>query len=387
VRILFVSHVSALGGGERSLLDLLACLDRQRFSTYVALPERGELSAALDDLDIPYDLCPDLRRFHRIHSVRDGWREGTSLVRGSLAVLTLVRRLSPDIVHANSTSAALYAMLATSLTRRPLVWHLRDLTHLGALAAPLGRASRHIIVPSQCCARRVPRQAAGKISVIPNGICVDRFSTLECDPIPADRLDGPLVISIGQLVGWKRVDVLIQAAQQVRQQRPHVRFVHFGDDRFGDDPNASARLQASIDAAGLSETFRLAGQCHDIGAALARADVLAHAAYPEPFGRVVVEAMAAGKPVIAFAGDHGPAEIIRDGIDGVLATPRTADALAAALVALLDQPDRARSMGKEGQRRARSLYDRRLIAQRYADMYESPLGPRQRVQRETIMAP
>ena len=106
---------------------------------------------------------------------------------------------------------------------------------------------------------------------------------------------------------------------------------------------------------------------------LAAADVVVHPAFPEPFGRVVVEAMAASVPVVCARGEHGPGEIVRDGVDGLLVEPDP-EAFADALVTLLDDAERRRAMGAAGRARARGAFDRSTTAERMERVYAEVVG-------------
>ena len=154
------------------------------------------------------------------------------------------------------------------------------------------------------------------------------------------------MVTIGQLAPWKGHELMIEAARHVHRRYPAVRFVMIGDDRFGDHPGVFERLERQVRESGLEGCVRLLGYREDVRTILGDADLLAHPAFPEPFGRVVVEAMSAGRPVVAFDGEHGPAEILRHGVDGLLVRPRTPQALAAAVSELLADPARREQLGR-----------------------------------------
>ena len=115
------------------------------------------------------------------------------------------------------------------------------------------------------------------------------------------------------------------------------------------------------------------GHVDDVPLWLAAADALVHPAFPEPFGRAVVEAMAAGRPVVCLAGDHGPAEIVRDGVDGVHAPP-TAEGLAEAVLGLLADPAGSRALGESGRRRATGEFDSRRTARAMEELFADVHG-------------
>lgn len=370
-RILFLSHVATLGGGERSLLDLLQAMDLQRFTCRVVLPGEGELSQSLAAIEVPSYRCASLRRLHRSRSLfRLAW-QAREVVRGSRALRQLVKRYRPHLVHANSTTAALYACALPRSLPCPVLWHLRDLSVLPWLGRRLARRCARIVVPSQACHRLAETLVdPAKIALVSNGI--------HLEPPAVDRAglrrelrvgDRPMIVVIGQLAPWKGHHVAIEVARLLRDQNLSPRFLLIGDDRFQDHPDAQDSLRQRVRELGLLEVVHLLGYRTDIASILGAADLLLHPAYPEPFGRVVVEGMAAGLPVVAFHGDHGPAEILRDGIDGFLVTPRTPEALAAAVSKLLADRGLRQSLGAAAKERAAARYGRALMAQRMATLY------------------
>ncbi len=99
-KILYVSHVSALGGAEHSLLDLLHGLDRQRFAPRVVLPARGGLSRQLEEAGIPFECCALLHRLHRTRRPGQAFAQAGWLLRGGLALHRLIRRHRPHLLAA-----------------------------------------------------------------------------------------------------------------------------------------------------------------------------------------------------------------------------------------------------------------------------------------------
>lgn len=363
-RIAFVSHAGRLGGAELSLVDLLAELDQGTFEPRVFLPGPGELSRALTEAGVVFDVVPAMRRLY----ARKPIAACMAVARSWIAVDRLVSKRRPGLLHANSTTAALFAVGPGLRRRIPTVWHLRDVVPLGRWSRLLARSCARIIAVSRCAQRAVePFSPPGKVLRIENGIEVDRYArgSRQRGRQQLGLGDGPLVVSIGQLVPWKNLMLLLDAVAIVHQRDPAVRFAIVGDEDLADRVNVRSALEARIAREGIGSVVKLLGFRPDIPDILAAADLVVHAAHPEPFGRVVVEAMAARKPVVALRGEHGPAEIIRDGVDGRLVDPR-AEALAEAILRGTQQ----RPIDNEaGWRRATELFDRKVMAKRIMDLY------------------
>ncbi len=336
------------------------------------MPAAGELSRRLEELGVAADACAFLRRLHRTQRPAELVRQTRWLAAGGLALRRLVRRYDPDLVHAGSTTAALYVLGLPWRLPKPVIWHVRDVSVPAGVGRWLARRCARILVPSRACRKVVEKVAdRRKIRLIPNGIEIKRPKAAEIEMRKIAPGEGPLIAVVGQLAPWKGHALAIKVARCIRDRGRAVRVVLIGDDRFGDHPDAADRLARKIRGLGLEEAVHLLGYRSDVRSILAAADLLLHPAYPEPFGRVVVEAMAAGCPVVALAGEHGPAEIVRHGVDGLLVPSRAPAALARAVCDLLDDQPLRRKLGAAARQCATALYDRTLMARRIEAVYDS----------------
>jgi glycosyltransferase involved in cell wall biosynthesis len=174
--------------------------------------------------------------------------------------------------------------------------------------------------------------------------------------------DDTLVLTIARLSYEKGVDVLIDAAAILRESRTGVKVVVLGD---GPD---RAELEAKIQEQGLGEVVLLAGFHSDVWPALAAADIVCMPSKSEGMPNVLLEAMAASKPVVAAAVGGIPEAVVSDE-NGILVPPSDAPALAAALGRLMDDPETARRLSQA----ARGTVDERFLARdvvgRYAEVY------------------
>jgi glycosyltransferase involved in cell wall biosynthesis len=189
---------------------------------------------------------------------------------------------------------------------------------------------------------------AEHIRVVYNGIDPSPFEAVTASEVEKLRrelgLEGvPVVGAFGRLTPWKGQHVLLEAL-------PHLPDVHalvVGDARPEDENYAKALRQQSNDL-GLADRVHFTGFRRDVPRLMHLSDVVVHTSVaPEPFGRVIVEGMLAGTPVVATRGG-GVLEIIHDGINGVLVPPGDAIALAEVLRGLLMDPGRARTLSRAG---------------------------------------
>jgi glycosyltransferase involved in cell wall biosynthesis len=169
-------------------------------------------------------------------------------------------------------------------------------------------------------------------------------------------------------------ETLLQAMRTVAARRPDARLLIAG--RAAVDPDGRhAALQRRIDAMGLGEAVRLLGFRRDMPQVLAAADICLLPADAEACGRVLFEAMAMAKPVVA-TNSGGTPEIVVDGVTGVLVPPRDAPAMAEALLALLQAPARAMALGAAGHERAAKHLSIQVYARQTMDVYADVLAAR-----------
>lgn len=374
-RILYVNHVSRMSGAERSLVDLLRGLDRSRFEPVAAIPGPGELADELARCDVPCHHLP-LRRLHKTFNpvrLAGGLLHAVGVSR---ALAGLIRRERIALVHANSNTAQVYAGPAARQAGVPCVWHTRDLVDLGPLGPWLARRASVIVAISECVRRQVAGYGRdpGLIKVIRHGVAP--AVPQEAEVRAAVRTGfgvpegAPLVGTIGQWVPWKNLPAFIDMAALLRRTVPSAYFLVVGDDRFGEHGRYGLALRARAAELGLSDRLVFAGYQPEIGRVLASLDVLVHPSAREPLGRVILEAMAAGKPVVAVNA-CGPGEIIRSGLDGVLTEDATPAALAAGVERVLADPELAARLGAAARQRMRDDFDIRETVRKVESVYDA----------------
>ena len=188
-----------------------------------------------------------------------------------------------------------------------------------------------------------------RIDVIPNGVDASAFTGVDrSDARRALLLDATrLVVGlIGRITEQKGQDDFVEAALAIAVERPEPLFVMVG---FAEDAELQQRLRQKIAVFGLSDRIRFLGNRDDMASVYAALDIVVAPSRWEGFGMMLIEAMAAGRPIVATRVGAIP-EIVRDGRTGVLVEPRDAQALARAITGMLDDPQRRIAMGEAGQR-------------------------------------
>jgi glycosyltransferase involved in cell wall biosynthesis len=180
---------------------------------------------------------------------------------------------------------------------------------------------------------------------------------------------------VGRLNHWKGQVVFVHAAKMVLGRFPGAHFLVVGS-VFGNDQHYLDVLKSEVERAGISDRFRICDFRRDVPEILSSLDVYVHPSLlPEPFGLVVIEAMAACRPVVATA-HGGPLEMIEDGVSGHLVPPGNAAALAGKIVMCLEDRGLSGTMGKRGQERALKMFHVSRYIERIQAIYGAILEAR-----------
>lgn len=361
-RVLFLHTTSEIGGSDVSLLRLVEGLDRSRYAIIVALPADGPLVARLREAGARVEIMPSLLKL-------TSRRGGAFLLRFAWnypwAVRDLARFITRErigLVHTN-TIHNLYGVAAARLTRVPHIWHFREIVWQSGMLRRLElwmarRWSARIIVTSRAIAAMYGAERRWPVQLVrvPNGVDDARFCPGDAPDVRHALGAAPGDVLIGivcRLDAWKGVDDFLAAAGRAEAERPGLRFAVVGGAIIGQESYADA-LARQAEARGLGGRIVFTGWRFgpaDMPAVFRALDVLVLASRePEPFGLVVIEAMASGRPVIATA-HGGPLDIVEDGRTGLLVPPRNPEALASAMLALADDPSRRARMGAHGRER------------------------------------
>ncbi|HKZ05060.1 MAG TPA: glycosyltransferase [Methylomirabilota bacterium] len=391
VPLALIENSIGVSGSTLSLTTLVKRLDRRRFAPHivVARPEQEAYLRARLDPAIP------ITRIGKRAGVKAaGWaRRGRLLPRVAalldlllvtlpyaLALRRFLRQHRIELVHQNNGFDIAAVPLCWAM-RLPLVayqrgneWHSRLVRRLAPLASCYvanSGATRDDLV-----ALGVP---PALISVVYPPVDLQDFDTTASGAPPSRAAhgvpaDAPCFGILGKLQGWKGQTVFLRAARRVLDAQPDARAWIVGDAPAGEEAFA-AELRGLARALGIADRVVFTGFVADVPGVLRCLDVVVHASVaPEPFGRVIVEAMMMGRPVVATDAG-GPREIIEDGRTGLLVPRGDEASLANAIGRLLGDRALADAMGEAGRREAtrrfsaaehaltmQSVYDRVLVA-------------------------
>ena len=387
-RVLFFDHTAALGGGEIALANLLRCLDPAKIKPVVVLASPGplveRLSAIAETHVMP--LSPQVVTHKKDKlGVATLFRLGDALqvflYIGRLA--RFIRANKIDIVHTNSLKADIIGGAASRLARRPVIWHVRDRIEVDYLPKRVVQAFRllshvmpnYVIANSAATLRTlhlgvhahgtsIPSgiQMSGRTAVVPDGTGVAALA--ETKNLRSQYRVG----LVGRISPWKGQHIFIQAAALVNKRFPEVRFFIIGAALFGEHAYDQEvhRLPSQL---GIQDNVEFSGFRNDIESAIAELDLLVHAStIGEPFGQVIIEGMAAGKPVVATNGGGVP-EIVEDGQTGLLVPMGDVPAMASAICQILSDPVSAKAMGVRARQRVADHFTMEQTARRVEAVY------------------
>jgi glycosyltransferase involved in cell wall biosynthesis len=373
VTVLQVLPSLVTGGVERGTIEIAQAIARMGWTALVA-SSGGRLVPAVE------------RAGGRHITLPLAWRNPLTIWRNAGRLARLIRSEGVDIVHARSRAPGWSAWLACQRTKAHFVT-----TYHGAYAEDLPFKRRYnsvmaqgerVIAASRFVAELIARQHqtdADRVRVIPRGVDAVAF-----DPtaVGGDRMmrlahswrlpEGAAVVLLpGRLTNWKGQAVLIEALAQMDRQ--DVCCVLVGSDQGRH--RYSTGLIRRAQQLGVADRLRLAGQCDDMPAALMLADVVVHASIePEAFGRVVIEAQAMGRPVIA-SDLGGPVETVEQGVSGWRVPPGDPPALASAIEAVLAlAPAERAAVGERARRMALAGYTVGAMQAATLDVYREVMG-------------
>lgn len=308
-KVLFVNLHGNMAGAEQSLYTLVKLLKGLVLTAGVC-PAKSNLAKKLGSQKcITYNIKSPPRQSCR-HLI---WSPYFAII--NFQMLLAVAKAKPDIIHANEAKAVLASILAKIIGRKKLIWHVRNYPKSALITRFCAAFCTHIIAVSKSV----------KNQLVDHGIKENHITVVYNDVEAGLGLDKKThknntsfrFSCIGQLVGWKNHFLFIEAAEEFCKQGQRVDFFIVGDDIFGRDEKYKKELLERIKASPISSKIHIESWKNDLNSTWPQTDCLIHTADREPFGRVLIEAMANNVAVIA-ADSCGPAEIIKNGFNGLL---------------------------------------------------------------------
>jgi glycosyltransferase involved in cell wall biosynthesis len=374
-RILFLDQSGSLGGAELCLLDIAKTY---RDHCSIALFSDGPFRHLLETHDINVQivgkkaiaLTKDGTLRQSLSAIGETWPRIT-------AIATAARQY--DLIYANTPKALVIGAIASLLAQKPLIYHLHDIIspeHFSPINIQLlirlaNSRALHIIANSEA-SRTAFIQSGGKsdcISVIYNGFDPNQYAI---DPLLRPQIrnlwnwpkDQFIIGHFSRLSPWKGQHILLEALKYCPEE---IVAVFVGDALFGEDDYRSMLIE-KVEALGLGDRVKFLGFQAQVPDLMSACDLITHTSTaPEPFGRVIVEAMLTGIPVIA-AGAGGALEIVEHNRTGWLTPPDDAQALAAAITNCYNHRDQTKTLSQAAQTQAIDRFHQTRIQTQITDL-------------------
>jgi glycosyltransferase involved in cell wall biosynthesis len=384
-KILFVDHTPFIGGAELVLIGhikQLIKLTRKRswsakalaFRAFVAcsdsVPEliKNYEEAGAEVFVVPFDRL-------KVFDGRVFWR----LFRSVSELSSVIRRHNIDLVVTNTERAMYAGTIAALVSRRPLIWWVRDFEYNRLFFRLLSFVPQKIICVSKVIREFYGGEGNSKFEVVYvasdfdeklQGVAESEVAAIKEELGIGD--DDFVVGFVGRLVEWKGSQVLLKAAGILRIENCKLKIVIVGTGE-GQEGNIEPQLHQMIKEYDLQNQVALTGQRDDVPVLMNIFDVFCHSSIkPEPFATVVVEAMLAGVPVVGTR-IGGTPEVIRDGENGFLVPADDPKALAEVLKRLCKDESLRRRIGAKAKETALAGYTEAIVTRRVEKIYEEVL--------------
>jgi glycosyltransferase involved in cell wall biosynthesis len=311
-KLLILNHAAERGGAERVMEDILSHIDADRYQLHVVFFEDGTVPRQMAERGISTEIIPA----ERIRNV-GAYMKAVSRLR------RVIREHQIDVVVSWMPKAHLYGGIAAYLERKPSIWWQHNIPESNWLDRLVSKLPTNgVICPSNPSLREQQKLSKHR-QVVLNSLGVnlnefkpDRAAGAELRSqlgIPADAI---VFTFVGRLQRWKRPDLVIRAFNRVSAGK-NAYLLILGGALFGLEQDYESELQELASRNAEPSRILFLGHQSQVAPYIAASDVMVHASTMEPFGMVIIEAMAIGATVIAVD-RGGPSDIITHGEDGFL---------------------------------------------------------------------
>lgn len=395
--ILYVDQAVSFGGSIVVLGSLTGALDKKRFSpVVVAEMSRSILNYHIQGEGVSVYVIPRLFNYVlwfkvtevantiRSRLIRKAFIYLLSGVRSLVNTLYIIRlakviwKEKVDLVHVNNGMNNLEPVIAAMLLGRKFVVHFHGVEQPGLVQRFFRQYAEKYIMISDYLADALADNGFSreKMVVVPNPYqeshALSEASTGLRVKYGLEQEDKVFGI-VGRIVRWKGHIEFLNAAFVILQTVPEAKALIIGDFSDG-DADYQQQIQRMIDGSGYSDRIILTGYVKDVGSMYSMMDLCVHTSIePEPFGLVIIEAMANGIPVIA-SNLGAPQEIIDDGVNGYIVDPCSSQELASSTIRLLRDDKLRKKMGERGRQHVHKNYNDKDFARAIENIYTGVLG-------------
>jgi len=383
-RILFYESSSGIGGSGNMLRMIVKNLNKDLFEPFVVISHQGPQNEKIKRLGIPVFFVPMNKWEKRKHVSKLASSYPVYLMDllvkmapAAIRMAGIIRKYKISLIHINTDmTSGMAGILAAKLAGVPCVCHARS-TKKKTLRRERVFAQwvdHFVLINKDMFEFYKTFVSEDKLSLVADGIEMDEFkretgkSDIRREFGLADQ--SPLVGLVGRLVEGKGHDDFVKSAKIVLEKTPETRFLIVGDDPQEGQPILN-QLKNYIREYNMEQSIIFTGWRNDVASITAQLDIMVQASstFPEGFGLTCIEAMTAGKPVIATR-IPGPKDVVLDRKTGLLIDPGHPQQMAEAIIDLLEHPEKAKEMGKYGRERVAEYFDFRKNVRHLEEIYE-----------------
>lgn len=367
--ILILHEVAEISGAENSLIGLAKNIDRSKFNPIFILPQEGPLFLELTKLGVEVYA----NRFPRV-------RRGLGVFGSINKFIHIIKEKDIRLIHSNSIRTHIYGVILAKLSNIPVIWHQRNLIS-GEIIDPdrlLSFLPDKIICNSFAVARRFVKKGnlPDKVKVVYNGVDVQKFNPqVNPDKIRQEfgiKADEDVVGIVSRFHPIKGYEDFFHAAKILLRDTPdaakNLRFLVAGGAVFEEDKYMEKYLKDMVINLGLEKKIIFTGLRQDMPEIYAAMDIFVFTSHHEACARVILEAMACAKPIVAVNAGGTP-EIVEDGTSGFLVEAGTPNSIAERIAFLLNNKAIAKKMGEEARRRAEEKFNIKKNAEEIQKIY------------------
>jgi len=374
MKILFLDQSGKLGGAELSLTDVAK---PYREICLVCLFADGTFRELLEQNHIPVQvLATEPINVSKESGILDSLGSIRSIVSLIVKVTTLARDY--DLIYANTQKALVIGAFASFLSRRPLVYHLRDILspdHFSStnrrIAVTLANRCASLVINNSKATQAAFVEAGGQpelTHVVYNGFEPENYNIPDTDAHKIRQtlgLEEQFIIGhFSRLSPWKGQHILLESVAQCPKD---ITVILVGDALFGEEDYVK-QLHHTVTELGLKERVHFLGFRSDIVPLMKACDLIAHTSTaPEPFGRVIIEAMLCERPVVGAAAG-GVIELIEPGKTGWLFPPGNSQKLAQIIMSCYQQPKQADAIAHHAKIQATQRFNLKTVNQQIAQL-------------------
>ena len=389
MKIVFVNPVGVIGGAERVLLTMIAALlnTKPNIQLFLIVGTDGLLIEAAEKLGVQVKL---VKLPEELNQLGDSAFKGSNRAVMGLILFRLVKilpnigqylrefqrslqQLQPDLIHSNGIKTHLLIALA-GIKDIPIIWHIHDFYSSRPLMAQVLKQVSYGAKLGIAISEAVAKDAKTTLPKLPIEIIYNAVDINYFSPIPSPRHTFLKIGLVATFARWKGHDIFLAAASEIIKTYPNlnVRFCIVGGAIYKTRGSQFSEQELKDKAAHLeiADKVDFLGFKQDIAQVYRDLDIVIHAStQPEPFGLAIVEAMACGKPVIVSQAG-GAAELFTHNYDGVGVPPGEPKALAAAIIDLLDHPEKRQLLSENARKTATKNFSHQRLGEQIITIYQ-----------------